>query len=169
MIYSVECGFAHPAREAEWNAFYSHDKLPALIAVPGFISSQRFRLLRGTHPPYLALHNITRADVLDSAHYRQQGGGNFARWQSDITDWRRNVYDGAPAPLVAAHEYLLLCDDAATAQRYGLQRLHAIALDRNPAERWIGTCAANQASAIPPDAPLHLYQALGEALRAQNG
>ncbi|MBO0145367.1 sugar ABC transporter, partial [Agrobacterium sp. Ap1] len=36
MIYMVECSFADPASEAEWNDFYSLDKLPALISVSGF-------------------------------------------------------------------------------------------------------------------------------------
>ena len=58
MIYTVECSFADPASEAEWNDFYSLEKLPALISVQGFHSSQRFKALRRGCPTYLAVHAI---------------------------------------------------------------------------------------------------------------
>lgn len=43
MIYTVECSFADLDSEAEWNDFYSFEKLPALISVTGFHTSQRFK------------------------------------------------------------------------------------------------------------------------------
>lgn len=164
MLYFVECRFTHPDHEQAWNDFYSHDKLPALISVSGFSSSQRFRLVRGTAPPYLAIHTIRDAAVLDSAEYRDKGGGNFARWQSYITDWSRNVYDGAAAPLPASTECLLLTTDAATAAHYGLHAIHAVALDKNPNKRWLGKIAAERAAAIPADAAIDIYQPMADAL-----
>ncbi len=50
MIYTVECSFADPTSEAEWNDFYSADKLPALISVTGFHTSQRFRAVATAAP-----------------------------------------------------------------------------------------------------------------------
>lgn len=164
MLYFVECGFNDAHHESSWNDFYNRDKLPALISVEGFISSQRFHLLRGNQPPYLAIHDITAAEVLQSAEYREKGGGNFARWQAYITDWHRNVYVGAAAPLVAANECLLLCNEAAAAAPYALQPIQAVALDKTPAERWIGKLPAAQAAAIPEDSGISIYQPLGDAL-----
>lgn len=93
MIYTVECSFNDPTKEAEWNKFYSNDKLPALISVNGFFTSQRFIALTNDCPRYLAIHSIDEADVLTSQHYKQAGGSNFAKWQEHITDWHRNIYD----------------------------------------------------------------------------
>lgn len=106
MIYTVECSFADAASEAEWNDFYSLNKLPALISVGGFHTSQRFRALSAGCPVYLAIHSIDNLDVLQGDEYREKGGGNFARWQQHITDWHRNLYDGLDrAPAVGAAEY----------------------------------------------------------------
>lgn len=45
MFYLVACSYTDPESEKEWNAFYSLEKLPALISVNGFSSSQRFQAL----------------------------------------------------------------------------------------------------------------------------
>lgn len=166
MLYFVECGFNNSVHEQAWNDFYSHEKLPALISVQGFASSQRFHILRGNNPPYLAIHDIANPEVLNSTEYREKGGGNFARWQSWISDWHRNVYSGGQAPLLMQHECLLLCQDAAIAQRYGLQRIQAIALDKNPTERWMGKLPAEQAADIG-DMAISIYQSMGNALIAR--
>lgn len=110
MIYTVECSFADPGSEAEWNHFYSAEKLPALISVTGFHTSQRFKALSHGCPIYLAVHTIDSLDVLTGEEYRQKGGGNFARWQQHITDWHRNLYcDIGLAPAVNEDELLALC------------------------------------------------------------
>ncbi len=77
MIYTVECNYAEPASEAEWNAFYSLEKLPALISVSGFSSSQRFKALSDNCPAYLALHSVDTPAVLQSDEYRQKGVAIF--------------------------------------------------------------------------------------------
>lgn len=88
---------------------YSLDKLPALISVSGFHTSQRFKALRRGCPFYLALHSIDGLDILTGEEYRQKGGGNFARWQQHITDWHRNLYGGIDrAPAIGEGEYLAL-------------------------------------------------------------
>ena len=55
MIYTVECSFTDPTAEDGWNVFYSDEKLPALISVRGFLTSQRFKLSEGTRsaPTYM--------------------------------------------------------------------------------------------------------------------
>src|SRR5450830_962753 len=72
MIYTVECNYADPASEAEWNGFYSLEKLPALISVSAVSASQRFKALSGTCPAYLALHSVDTLAVLQSDEYRQK-------------------------------------------------------------------------------------------------
>ena len=79
MFYTVECSYNDPESEAEWNAFYSQQKLPALISVAGFTTSQRFRALTSGCPVYLAIHTINDAEILSSEDYRLKGGGYFFR------------------------------------------------------------------------------------------
>ncbi|MDO1585424.1 sugar ABC transporter [Rhizobium oryzicola] len=141
MIYTVECSFADPASEVEWNDFYSLDKLSALISVTGFHTSQRFRSLSRGCPVYLALHSIDGFDILTGEEYRQKGGGNFARWQQHITDWHRNLYGGIDrAPAIGEGEYLAL---SATGPELliglGLisHAMHAVAMEKVPEHRWL--------------------------------
>lgn len=163
MIYTVECNYADPASEAEWNAFYSQEKLPALISVSGFGSSQRFKALRGDCPAYLALHSVDTLAVLQSDEYREKGGGNFSRWQPHITDWRRNLYTGLDlAVAVGADELLLVSEQGPQPLiELGLTpiALHAVALDSTPAHRWLAKLDDAQARAI--DLPgLNVYRAM---------
>ena len=170
MIYTVECNFNNPSEETRWNNFYSSDKLPALISVPGFLTSQRFKAQTYNCPSYLAIHTITRVDVLTSIDYREKGGGNFARWQHFITEWHRNVYEGIEmAPNVVEKEYLLLCSSSPDQlQQLKLTpfALNAVALDRFPEFRWLATIdgieIGNIIRALPKE--VHLYEPLGMQL-----
>ena len=95
MLYIVECGFADPAREAEWNAWYSGPKLSELLAVPGFRAAQRFRALDAEKSPYLNLTSIETAEMFTNPSYRSQGGGRFGPWDlALIIDWRRLLFTG---------------------------------------------------------------------------
>ncbi|MGA8245566.1 MAG: hypothetical protein WB797_01535 [Nocardioides sp.] len=141
MLYTVECSFAEPAREAEWNDFYSESKLPKLVSVTGFHTSQRFGAVSSGCPTYLAVHSVDGPHVLNSEEYLRKGGGSFARWQADITDWHRNLYDGLDrAPEVSTDEYLLLSAvGPGPLARLGLTAaaLHATDLERSPERRWL--------------------------------
>lgn len=140
MIYTVECSYADPGSEAEWNDFYSQDKLPALISVTGFHTSQRFKALGHGCPVYLAIHTIDGLDVLTGEAYRQKGGGNFARWQQHITDWHRNLYGSIDrAPAVGQGELLALCpsgSDLLIEMGLSPSAMHAVALEKFPEHRW---------------------------------
>lgn len=146
MIYTVECSFAEPTREDEWNEFYSEFKLPALISVTGFRTSQRFKAISTGCPVYLAVHTVDGLEVLNGDEYTEKGGGSFARWQPDITDWHRNLYDGlGRAPDVAVGEYLVLSSTGPEAlTRLGLapHAMHAVAMEENPGQRWLATTAS---------------------------
>lgn len=169
MIYTVECSFADPGSEAEWNDFYSLEKLPALISVEGFHTSQRFKAMSAGCPVYLAVHTIDGLDVLQGREYREKGGGNFARWQQHITDWHRNLYAGPDrAPAIAVGEYLAvsaigpepLIDLGLTP--CGMQ---AVALEKFPAQRWLARLdrlVELGGSAVPRG--IHLYAPMTEQL-----
>ncbi|MBN3841126.1 sugar ABC transporter [Burkholderia sp. Ac-20349] len=162
MIYTVECSFADLGSEAEWNDFYSLEKLPALISVTGFHTSQRFKAISGGCPVYLAIHTIDGHDVLTGDEYRRKGGGNFAKWQQHITDWHRNLYsDIGVAPAVKDGEYLALCAGGPDPLiRLGLEPLamQAVALERFPERRWLAVLPRHSAQLVEnlPEG-IHLY------------
>lgn len=171
MIYTVECGFTDPTTETEWNAFYSHEKLPALVAVSGFHSSQRFNALTPGCPPYLALHSIVDLGVLQSDEYHRNGGGGFARWQRHITDWHRNLYQGLDrAPAIGRHDYLVVTETGpGSLLAIGLVpwSLQAVALDQSPEHRWLARLEHPTAATVQSLAPdLHLYAAMTPQLTA---
>ncbi len=162
MIYTVECSFADPGSEAEWNDFYSLDKLPALISVNGFHTSQRFKALSRGCPVYLAIHSIDGLDILTGEEYRQKGGGNFARWQQHITDWHRNLYGGVDrAPAIGEGEYLALSAQGPEPLiQLGLTpyAMQAVAMEKFPEYRWLAKVERSQAPDIenlPEDG--HVY------------
>lgn len=117
MIYTVECAFTDPARENAWNAWYDGEKLESLLSVPGFRAAQRFRAVTETPAPYLAIHSIRDAAVLDQKVYRDAGGATFGGWNRLVTHRDRNLYAGIEAaPEVGAEQMLVLIDDPATEQ-----------------------------------------------------
>ena len=75
MLYMVECGFSDPLREKEWSDWYSGEKLDAVLSVPGFNRSQRFRSLTDAPAPYLAIHEVAAVGTLEGTSYRSVGGG----------------------------------------------------------------------------------------------
>ena len=112
MIYTVECAFTDPKREETWNAYYSDEKLGNLLALPGFRASQRFRSIVDCPAPYLAIHSVRDAAVLDRSDYRTVGGGTFDGWDEFVTNWKRNLFAGLEAAdEVSAEQYLVILDD----------------------------------------------------------
>jgi len=170
MIYAVECSFAAPDREAEWNDFYSLEKLPALISVSGFHTSQRFRALHGGCPVYLALHSIDGLDVLASEEYRRKGGGNFARWQPYITDWHRNLYGGITrAPALGEGDVLALsARGPQPLLRRGLipSAMQAVAMGTVPEVRWLAKLERAATTDLAPwPEGVHVYAPMTPQLR----
>lgn len=169
MIYTVECSFNDSTKEAERNEFYSKNKLPALISVKGFLTSQRFIALSDNGPRYLAIHSIIDTNVLTSQHYKEAGGGNFAKWQKHIIDWHRNIYSMArQAPCVVEGEYLLLSEDSPEGfLNLGLEfiELKAIALDKKPARRWLAVSNNLLLEEIKSSSEtIQIYRAMGKQL-----
>lgn len=171
MFYTVECSYTDAESEAEWNAFYSQQKLPALISVTGFTTSQRFRALQSGCPTYLAIHTVDDADVLSSEEYRLKGGGNFSRWQACITDWHRNLYAAeGPAPALSANEVLLLSATPIgfleSELGYRGLKMAAVALDKSPARRVAYILPAEVASPFTDMPGVYLYEALTPQLQS---
>lgn len=148
MIYTVAANLTNPLYEAEWNDFYTHEKLPALISVRGFHTSQRFKALSTDCPVYLAVHSVDSLAVLQSDDYRHKGGGNFARWQPYITHWHRHLYSGLDrAPAIGKHDYLVISTIGAASLanlRLTPYPLRAVALETQPEQCWLATCAADK-------------------------
>lgn len=171
MWYTVECSYKDPESEAEWNAFYSQQKLPALLSVTGFTTSQRFRAVTFGCPVYLAIHTISDAGILSSEDYRLKGGGNFSRWQGCITDWHRNLYKGEGlAPAISASEVLLLSAksvDFLERERgaCGLE-MQAVGLDKSPDYRVAYVLPAEMASLFTDMPGVYLYEPLTAQLRS---
>lgn len=174
MIYTVECSFADPASEAEWNDFYTLEKLPALISVSGFHTSQRFKAFSAGCPVYLAMHSIDSLAVLEGDEYRQKGGGNFARWQQHITDWHRNLYGGLErAPAIGEGEHLIVSavgPEPLIEMGLTPEQMWAVALEKCPENRWLaklGSSTSLGLDALPKG--VHLYTPMTAQLTSHDG
>lgn len=138
MIYMVDCAFTDPVRENAWNDFYSSEKLESLLAIPGFRASQRFRAVMDIPAPYLAIHSVRDAAVLERTDYRAVGGGTFSGWDDLVTNWDRNLFAGMEAaPEVSLEQWLILLDDPAadTAPDLEFAWLDIAGLDRTTERR----------------------------------
>lgn len=146
MIYIVECAFTDPAREDAWNAYYNGDKLTTLLSLPGFRASQRFRAIADTPSPYLAVHSLRDAAVLDQPAYRAMGGGTFQGWDALVTNWHRNLFTGMEAaPEVRPDQCLVMLDNPDAADRapgVSFTWLDIAGLDRSVARRGLGIVSA---------------------------
>jgi len=170
MFYTVECSYTDPRSEGDWNEFYSQEKLPALVSVTGFSTSQRFRALKPGCPVYFALHTVKDADVITSDEYRLKGGGNFSRWQVYVTDWHRNLYEceGA-APAVSLDEILLLSSQPLsfieTKLGYRALEMQASGLDKFPERRVAYVLARENAAQLAEVPGAYLYEPLTSQLQ----
>jgi hypothetical protein len=59
-----------PEAEREFNEWYNSEHIPQLLGVPGFLSGRRYQAVEG-EPKYLALYDLTDAEVLKSDAFRQ--------------------------------------------------------------------------------------------------
>jgi hypothetical protein len=132
----VACRFADPAREAEWNEWYS-GHLPTLLSVPGIRTAQRFRELGSPHPLYRAVYTLDSPDVFESAAYRDRKGGRFPpEWRPLVVDHSRDILAGLDeAPAVADGEFLAVCNSRAAGAGLGVAPtwLEAVGLDKSVA------------------------------------
>ena len=59
--------------EAEYNAWYNEEHIPALLTVPGCLSARRFRIVGGTHR-HLALYHLSAPEVQASDAWKKALG-----------------------------------------------------------------------------------------------
>lgn len=70
-----------PEHEADFNAWYDEEHIPALAAVPGVLSARRFRVTVGG-PKYLALYHLTGPEVVES---KEWDVARQSDWTSRVT------------------------------------------------------------------------------------
>jgi hypothetical protein len=170
MIYMVEMAFPHPAREAEWHAWYlAHIRV--LLTVPGFSASQRFQAVVETPSPYLAMHEVASPALFDSPEYRSRGGpASTGEWRSLQTNWHRNLLDGLDqTPDVPGDAYLLLLRDVGDVvlpAAAPLSRLRGVGLDRTITECGLAVIAdpAPFLDLAHHDPRVRLYRPISEKL-----
>ena len=62
-----------PADEAEFNKWYNEQHLPERMAIPGYVSARRFRLVEGDGAlTYLCLWELEDGSPLQSRMYQEQ-------------------------------------------------------------------------------------------------
>lgn len=171
MIYCVELAFSEPAREAEWNAWYS-THLDALLSVPGFSTAQRFVSIAPCRAPYLAAYSVTSGAVFESAPYRQRGGrGSPGVWAQLMINWDRNLFDGlTQMPAVTPDQLLAVADGVPagmTELPLTLQLLDCVGLDRTVPGRGMAVLSAAEYAALTPkmNTSLRFYKPLTPQLR----
>jgi hypothetical protein len=101
--------------EAEFHDWYDHEHGPARLTVPGFGTSRRYRALDDLKPPWLALYELDRPDVIDSPQYKALSANASDRDKSvaaGLATLDRRVYEqvsedgsaagrsGGPAPVI---------------------------------------------------------------------
>ena len=70
-----------PELEADFNAWYDKEHIPALSAVPGVLSARRFRATSGT-PKYVALYHLATPEVQASKEWDQ---ARQSEWTSRLS------------------------------------------------------------------------------------
>ena len=77
----------HPGMDADLAAWYADEHIPMLLAVPGWRRVRRFRLIAGTAPAYLALHELTTMAALEDPGFRA----------AVTTPWRNRIAESVTA------------------------------------------------------------------------
>lgn len=79
--------------EADLDAWYTTEHIPALLAVPGWRRVRRYRLREGDGPAYLALHEISGTDLFATPEYRAATNTPWRdRVMSTVTASERRVF-----------------------------------------------------------------------------
>jgi len=103
-----------PVPAAEFHDWYDNEHGPARLTVPGFGAAYRYRALDREKPPWLALYELDRPDVIDSPEYKALGANASDRDKAvgaGLATLDRRVYEqisedgspaGRPAPVILA-------------------------------------------------------------------
>jgi hypothetical protein len=100
--------------ETEFHDWYDHVHGPARLTVPGFGPAYRYRALDELKPPWLALYELDRPDVVESPEYKALSANASDRDKAvaaGLATLDRRVYEqtsedgspvGRPAPMILA-------------------------------------------------------------------
>ncbi len=88
-----------PAREDEYNAWYSGQHIPEVLQIPGIVSARRYKLVgrKGQAPAYLALYELDADDV--RAPLRELGA-RATSGEIEMSD----VLQQDPPPVITLYE-----------------------------------------------------------------
>ena len=104
-VVTMEC--SEPAKETEFNDWYTHWHVPALVRIPGYVSGARFRLVEhpalkwlDMGPRYLALYELADLECIpslsDPERMHPAAAAEFAEYQAFAaplsTDMSWNIY-----------------------------------------------------------------------------
>ncbi len=158
MMYVVEMEFRNAAREHDWHVWYICHTAKLVRNVPGFTGTQRFRCLTPTRSPWIALHEVAGPEVFESAAYQANGGpASTGEWQTEHTNWDRNVFDGIKeTPDVGFDEHVLMGEgDAKLPGAFAGKAtvLTSVGLDRTSPRRTIAVVPKGQLTASMFDVP----------------
>lgn len=65
--------------EEEFNAWYDFEHLPQRLAIPGFVSGERYVCLQGS-PKYVAIYDLADTGVITGREYLAEAGQHFTPW-----------------------------------------------------------------------------------------
>jgi hypothetical protein len=71
-------------QEQEFNRWYDHTHLPEVLALPGFVSAQRYELV-GDRPSYLAVYELETDDI-DATLEALTAGARTTMTRTDAMD-----------------------------------------------------------------------------------
>lgn len=156
MLYMVEMNFPYPERQSEYDAWYDAH-LPKLVAVPGFLTAQRFLSITPVPSPNLAIYTLASADVLTSAPYKEKFGPQAAgSFRELFTNWFRNMFSGVTEmPEISQDGFVALMDRKtpnAPPLAQGYISLKPAGLDRSVAERGLMIGEAGRQPPVPREA-----------------
>lgn len=82
-----------PGHDADFNAWYGEEHLPALCRVPGVIAARRFRAIGDTKPSYMAMYYLREPGVQTSEGWRRAVETPWTyRVRETYTERSRGVY-----------------------------------------------------------------------------
>lgn len=77
-----------PHREALFNDLYENEHLPLMLGLPGCENAVRYRTEAPGEPRYMAVYEVSRADLPNSASWND--AGNIGRWKPEIRPYTHN-------------------------------------------------------------------------------
>ena len=63
-----------PQKESEWNEWYNHIHIPAILRCPGFLNARRYRTIRPNGPRYVAIYEMENPAALESDEFGRARG-----------------------------------------------------------------------------------------------